>query len=71
MLSFVLRPTAPLPANASVALESDVGSQLLPLNRLHFTVPRVDKLDRRDTGLTVDVRDTQFAQIRQPRHRTL
>lgn len=64
VLSFVLRPTTPLPANASVALDSDVGRQLLPLEGMHFTVPRVDKLNRRDTELTVAVRDTQFDQDR-------
>jgi len=64
VLRFVLRPTAALPANASVALDSEVGRQLLPLDGLHFTVPRVDKLNRRDTELTVAVRDTEFAQDR-------
>ena len=64
VLSFVLRPTAPLPENASVALDSEAGRQLLPLDGTHFTLPRIDKLDRRDTELTVAVRDTQFAQDR-------
>lgn len=64
VLSFVLRPTAPLPANVSVAIDSDVGRQLLPLDGMHFTVPRIDKFNRRDAELTVAVRDTEFAQDR-------
>lgn len=64
VLSFVLRPTAPLPDSVSVALDSEIGRQLLPREGMRFAVPRIERYDRRDTELTVAVRDSQFAQDR-------
>jgi hypothetical protein len=61
VLTFVLRPTTPLPEHTTVAIDSETGREILPRDGMRFAVPRID---RRDAELTVAVRDTEFSQDR-------
>jgi hypothetical protein len=62
VLSFVLRPHGPLPANTVVSLEGETDSHELPRRGLRFQIPRLEHFDRSDVRLTVSVRGTEFGQ---------
>jgi hypothetical protein len=61
VLSFTLQPAAAQADKVGVALDGKAGQQALPRDGMRFTLPRIDRFDRRDTLVIVTAADTRSA----------